>query len=66
MNKEAWIKIAKGAGIAALGAVLTYGLNTVVPFLNDHAIWGPAVASVLAVAINVVRKWIDSYGKEGA
>ena len=65
MTKEAWIKIAKGAAIAVGGALLTYGANFVVPFLeNSSGMWGPAIAGVLAIAIQVARKFIESQGAE--
>ncbi len=54
MSKEAAIKVAKGAGIAAAGAALTY-LVQAVPGL-DLGPWTPVVVAVLSVLVNVVRK----------
>lgn len=63
MTQEAWIKIAKGAAIAVGGALLTYGANFVVPFLeNSGGLWGPAIAGILAIGIQVARKFIESQG----
>ena len=62
MNHEAWIKIAKGAAIAVGGALLAYGANIVVPFLDANGgIWGPAVASLLAIAIQTARKLLEKH-----
>lgn len=64
MSKEAWLKIAKGAAIAVGGALLTYGANVIVPFLNsDAGLWGPAIASVLAILIQVGRKFVEDVQK---
>lgn len=63
MTKEAWIKIAKGAAIAVGGALLTYGANFVVPFLQESGgLWGPAIAGLLAIVIQAARKFIESQG----
>lgn len=65
MSKEAWIKISKGASIAVGGALLAYGANEVIPFLNSNGgMWGPAIASILAIGIQVARKFIDEVKKE--
>ncbi len=65
MTKEAWIKILKGAAIAVGGALLTYGANFVVPFLESNGgMWGPAIAGLLAILIQVGRKFIESQGAE--
>lgn len=53
-TKEKLWSIAKGAGIAAAGAALAY-LGKYVGGL-DLGDLGPAVAAVLAVLVNVVRK----------
>lgn len=63
MTREAWIKIAKGAAIAVGGALLTYGANFVVPFLQESGgMWGPAIASLLAIVIQAARKLLESQG----
>lgn len=54
MNKDKLISVAKGAGIAAAGAVLTY--LTQWTSGTDFGAAGPVVAAVLAVLVNVVRK----------
>jgi len=60
MTKEQWLKILKGAGIAAAGALLTYGANVLVPFLDTNGgLWGPAISGVLAIVINALRKLLE-------
>lgn len=54
-NKETWLKIAKGAGLAAAGAAGTY----LIAYLGglDWGPWAPTAAAVLAVAANMLRKF---------
>jgi hypothetical protein len=52
-----WISILKGAGIAAVGALLTYG-TTALQALPPE--WVPAVTAAWAVVVNVVRKWVGA------
>lgn len=54
MNKEKVIKIIKGAGVAAAGAVLTYLAEWATG--SDLGAWAPAVVAVLSVLANVVRQ----------
>jgi hypothetical protein len=54
MTKEAALKVAKGAAIAAAGAGLTYLLNAV-PGV-DLGVWTPVVVAVLSTLVNAVRK----------
>ena len=56
MSRDAWISILKGAGIAALGAVLPYALQllSVLPL----GPLSPVVAAVGAIVVNAIRKWI--------
>jgi hypothetical protein len=61
MTQEQWVKIAKGAAIAVGGALLAYGANAVVPFLEANGgLWGPAVAGVLAIVIQAARKFLET------
>ena len=59
MNEQ-WQKILIGAAIAVAGALLTYASDAIIPFLQSHPTWGPAIAGVLAILVNVVRKWLQS------
>lgn len=57
MNPDLKAKLAsvlKGAVIAGLGAVLTYGLDAV--SLLPLGPYAPAVTAVLSVLVNIVRK----------
>ena len=54
MTKESLIKIAKGAGLAGGGAILTY-LIEIIPSVNLGD-WTPIVVAVLSVLLNVLRK----------
>lgn len=57
MNSEKWKSIAKGAGIAAAGAVLTYLADAVVPSLRLEGSGASlAVAAVMSVVVNAARK----------
>ena len=54
MTKESALKVAKGAGIAAAGAALTYAIEAA-PGL-DLGQWTPIVVALLSVAVNALRK----------
>ena len=54
MNKEALVKVGKGALIAGAGAALTYLLEAV-PGL-DLGQSTPIVVALLSVLVNVIRK----------
>lgn len=58
-------KILIGAAIAVAGALLTYASDAIVPFLAEHPSWGPALAGILAIAINAARKWLLTQKTEG-
>lgn len=51
-----WVKIAKGAAIAGAGAVLTYLSQELSG--HDFGDLQPVVAAVLAVLVNIVRKYL--------
>ena len=50
----------KGAGIAALGAILTYFTSYVTH--HDFGMYTPLVVSLWSIAVNYARKWIMTYG----
>lgn len=64
MDKDQVRKIIIGAMLAIGGTLITYAINTVVPFLNDHGTWGPVVAAAAAIFLNAARKWIESVSKK--
>lgn len=50
--------IAKGAAIAAGGALLTYLATEVVPNLDQSTMFGATVAGISSIVLNVVRKYL--------
>lgn len=55
-TKENLIKIAKGACIAAGGAILTY-LAEQLPNI-DFGVYTPVVVSLMSILINAAREWL--------
>lgn len=65
MNQEQWVKIGKGALIAAGGAVLAYAAEFAVPTLQESGnAWLLAIAASASVLINVARKWLEAQAAE--
>lgn len=58
LSREDWIKIAKGAAIAVAGALITVGLEQVVPALEGSGAWGASIAAIMAIVLNTLRKWL--------
>ena len=56
LDKEDYKKIGIGAGVAVIGALLTY-LTSVITNTNFGQ-WTPVVVTLWSVITNVVRKWI--------
>jgi len=54
LDTKEWVKIAKGAGIAAVGAILTY-LTGAIPGI-DFGSYTPIVVTCFAVVANAIRK----------
>jgi hypothetical protein len=54
LNSEEWKSILKGTLVAAVGAGLTYLVQTVSG--TDFGTATPAVVAVLSVAVNYIRK----------
>ena len=61
MNKDAIIKVAKGAGIAAAGAGLTYFGQHVMD-LGIPAEYLPALTAIFSILVNAARKWLTTVG----
>lgn len=53
-----WKKIAKGAALAAAGALAGYASTVIVPQLQESPGAVAIIAPLVSVALNVVRKWI--------
>jgi hypothetical protein len=58
MTQEHWVKILKGTGIAAGGAILTYVLGQL-PNM-DFGSYTPIVTAAFSIAINAGLKYLDS------
>jgi hypothetical protein len=57
MKREDWISIAKGAGLAIAGALLTFTAAVLIPAMEASGNAGLlALAAFASVAINVLRK----------
>ena len=50
MNREKWLKFARGAAIAAAGAVLAYASSVVIPSLE-----GAGLVTVSMIASSIVN-----------
>lgn len=65
MKKEDIRKIAIGAGLAIAGALVAYGLEAVIPAIQQQGgAYGPAIAALAAVVLNAARKWVQSQQKQ--
>lgn len=57
--KEDFVKIAQGALVACIGALLVY-LADILPQVDfGSAIWAPAATAIVSILVNVIRKWIE-------
>jgi len=56
--KEDMKKILIGAGMAAIGAFLTYVIQMASGI--DYGEWTPAITAFLSILANVIRKWVAS------
>ena len=58
LAREDWIKIGKGALVAAAGAILAVIAEQAIPALQGSGPTGALIAAVAAIVVNVARKWI--------
>ena len=58
MNKQHYLSILKGAGIASGGALLTYALGQL-PDMNFGP-YTPIITALFSIAINAGLKYLDS------
>lgn len=56
MNREDLKKVGKGALIALLGALITYGTETIANI--DFGEWTPLAVAVFSVLANIGRKYV--------
>jgi hypothetical protein len=62
LNSNDWKKIAKGAGIAVAGTVLTYAAE-IIPGINFGE-YQLLIAPILMVLINLGLKWYEGQPKQ--
>jgi hypothetical protein len=55
LSKDDSSKVLKGAGIAGGGALAVYLLEAI-PLVGGLGEWGPVVAAICSVLINIIRK----------
>lgn len=59
MDREEWISIAKGAGIAIAGALLTFTADMLIPAMQASGSGTLlAVAVFASIAVNTLRKYV--------
>lgn len=58
MKQEEVIKIAKGAALAAAGAVIAYLTEVVIPGMEGGSGLTLTIAAMASVGLNAVRKWL--------
>ena len=57
-TKENMLSIAKGAGVAVVGALLTYVAQYVSN--TDFGQWTPIVVAIAGILVNAGRKWVSN------
>lgn len=58
LDKADLLRIARGAALAAAGAVVTFLATEVVPHLDDSTATGALIAAVASTALNALRTWL--------
>lgn len=58
LDRSDLLKIAKGATLAAAGAVVTFLATEIVPHLDESTAVGAVIAAVASTALNAVRTWL--------
>jgi hypothetical protein len=58
LDRSDLVKIAKGAALAAAGAVVTFLATEVVPHLDESTATGAVIAAVASTALNALRQWL--------
>lgn len=53
------IRVAKGAALAAGGAVVAFLATEVVPNLDDSTAVGAVIAAVASTGLNALRQWLS-------
>ena len=59
MSREEWVSIAKGAGIAVAGALLTFAATAVIPAMESSGSFVLlSAAAAVSVLVNAARKYL--------
>jgi hypothetical protein len=58
LSKSDLLRIAKGAALAAAGAVATFLAAEVLPSLDNSTAIGAVIAAIASTALNALRKWL--------
>jgi hypothetical protein len=58
LSKADLLQIAKGAALAAAGAVVTFLTAEVLPQIDHSTAAGALVAAAASTALNALRKWL--------
>lgn len=58
LNSRDWLRIGKGALLAAAGAVAAYFATEVLPTLDHSTMLGASIAAIASTLLNLVRKWL--------
>ena len=60
LNKQDLIKVAKGAGLAATGAIAAYLAQALGQIDFGNAWWSPMAIAFVPVVVNILRKWANT------
>lgn len=66
LSKSDLLRVAKGAALAAGGAVVTYLAAEVLPTLDDSTAVGAVIAAVASTALNALRQWLSDTRRAAA
>lgn len=66
LSKSDLLRIAKGAALAAGGAVVTFLAAEVLPSLDDSTATGALIAAVASTVLNALRQWLSDTRRSAA
>ena len=66
LGRNDLLRIARGAGLAAAGAVVTFLISDVLPRLDNSTTTGAALAALAATLLNAVHKWLSDTRRPAA
>ncbi len=65
LSKVDLLRVAKGAALAAGGAVVTYLAAEVLPGLDDSTAVGAMIAAVASTTLHALQKWLTDTRASG-